>query len=139
MFRQTSQDRPRDPKPARFREIKSRANRDSRRVKASKQACWFVPDNFDRLPDCLAPVDRVSTSPTVARAAATPKFARAMFAFFDAEANRVARRITTCSAKGEKQFLEVRAAQDQADLDDARELRDFREVHKVVDLRGPKR
>jgi|GEM_PF-1509222 len=84
---------------------------------------------------CSTKIDKKPTVVTVECEDKSPEVARAMLLTFAEEANQVARRVATSSAKEERKFLEARVAQAQADLDKvSRALRDFQEKNKVISL-----
>jgi uncharacterized protein involved in exopolysaccharide biosynthesis len=64
-----------------------------------------------------------------------PKFALQMTALFGEVGNRVFGRVSASSAREERQFLEKQVVQARQDVDNAsRELREFQEKNKIVDL-----
>jgi uncharacterized protein involved in exopolysaccharide biosynthesis len=84
---------------------------------------------------CSTKIDKKPTVVTIECEDKSPEMARAMLVAFADEANQVARRVATSSAREERKFLEARVAKAQADLDKvSRSLREFQEKNKVISL-----
>lgn len=84
---------------------------------------------------CSTSVDRKSGVVALVCEDTSPEMARDITAYFGEVGNRVFRRISASSASEEARFLDVQVANARRDVDEAsRALREFQELHKIVDL-----
>jgi tyrosine-protein kinase Etk/Wzc len=84
---------------------------------------------------CGTSADRRSGLVTLTCEDTDPKVAMQMAAQFGEIGNRVFRRISASSAREERTFLEGQVTKARAAVDEAsRKLREFQELHKIVDL-----
>lgn len=84
---------------------------------------------------CVTSADRKSGVVSLTCEDKDPKQAKEMAAHFGEVGNRVFGRVSASSAREERQFLEAQVTKARQDVDDAsRNLREFQEQHKVIDL-----
>jgi tyrosine-protein kinase Etk/Wzc len=84
---------------------------------------------------CTTSADRKSSVVALSCEDTDPELAMQMATFFGEEGNRVFGRVSSSSAREERKFLEAQVTKARNDVDEtSRKLREFQELHKVVDL-----